>query len=376
MPSPGAEELRAHLLEGLLPLWQKHGVDARGAFVAQLAPGLAPCLDEPRRLLVQTRGVYVFSLGALAGGGDALAELAHRGVEVLLRDFWDDEHGGFFLTTAPDGAPAERSKDLYAHAFVLLAMAARDACGDDRALPLAERTLALLEEHLADDVHGGFREAGDADWTPRSAPRRQNPHMHLLEAALALAERDADGPWLLLARRLLALLEERWVDARSGVLREYFGDDWGRREDEGGRVCEPGHHFEWVWLLHEHERLTHDDRLRPLAGRLFERGAALGIDPEQGGVYDEVDVDGAVLRDSKRLWPQTEYLKALAVRGELEALREALSQCWQRYREPGSAGWRERLARDGTPLSDRMNATSVYHVWTGLSAAAAALGSS
>jgi len=110
----------------------------------------------------------------------------------------------------------------------------------------------------------------------------------------------------------------------------------------------------------------------PLAASLFERGTAVGVDPEHGGIFDQVDVGGAVLLDSKRLWPQTEYLKALAVRGDLRALETALGRCWEHYRDSTSAGWREQLARDGTPVSERMNATSVYHVWTGLSAAAAA----
>ena len=374
MSRPGVEELCAHLIEDLLPLWAGCGVDPeRDSFVSQLGPGLVPRLDDPRRLLVQTRQVYVFSVAACAGGPEWMAELAQGGVEVLLRDFWDDEHGGFFRTTTATGEPVDRGKDLYGHAFVMLAMAARHVCGDAAALPLAERTLALLEEHLADDEHGGFVEAADADWTPVEGPRRQNPHMHLFEAALALGEQDPDGPWLLLARRLLVLFEEHQVDAKTGVLREYFEDDWSPRGDDRGRITEPGHHFEWVWLLHEYARLADDDRVLPLAARLFERGTAVGVDPEHGGIFDQVDVGGAVLLDSKRLWPQTEYLKALAVRGDLEALETALGRCWERYRDSTSAGWREQLARDGTPVSERMNATSVYHVWTGLSAAAAAL---
>jgi mannose-6-phosphate isomerase len=373
---PAVEELHAHLVGELLPFWREHGVDPRGVFVSRLAPGPVPLLGEPRRLLVQARQLYTFSLGSLAGGPAWMEELGSRGVDVLLRDFWDEEHGGLFLTTSPDGAPADRAKDLYTHSFVLLAMAARDACGDARALPLAERTLALLEEHLADDESGGFVECGDADWTPRDEPRQQNPHMHLFEAALALAEQDGAGPWLPLAQRLLALFEERIVDAKRGVLRESFEAGWAVRGDDVGRVTEPGHHFEWVWLLYEYARVSGDESRLPLAERLFERGASVGVDAERGGVYDEVDVDGRVLRDSKRLWPQTEYLKALAVRGERAELSAALAECWRRYRDPGGGGWREHLAADGTPVSDRMNATSVYHVWAALTAAAGALAGS
>lgn len=374
MSAPGADALRAHLLGELLPFWRERGVDAEGGgFVSQLDASGRPCLDEPRRLLVQTRQVWVFSLGALAGGDRWMGELADAGSAALLRDYWDEEHGGFWLTTTPEGAPLDRSKDLYAHAFVLLALAARDACGDPRALPLARRTLSLLDEHLADERAGGYLESADADWTLRDGPRRQNPHMHLFEAALALAEREPEGPWTALARRLLELLETRFADAQGGILREYFAPDWAPAGDESGRITEPGHHFEWTWLLCEYARVAGDERPLALAERLFERASAAGIDPEHGGVFDRVDTDGAVLRDSKRLWPQTEYLKALAVRGDRERLAAELERCWSRYRDPKSPGWIEHLARDGTPLSERMNATSVYHVWTALSAVAAAL---
>jgi len=370
------EGLRALLVDRLLPLWRDHGVDReRGGFYSRIGRGPAPLTEEPRRLLVQTRQVYVLSLASQAGAGSWTADLAAQGAEVLLRDFWDDEHGGFVLATTPDGEPLDRRKDLYAHAFVLLALSARHFAASDRAArPLATRTLALLEDRLADDVNGGFFEGGDSDWTPLDEPRRQNPHMHLLEAALAWLEHDPDGPWLGVARRLLDLLEQRFVEPGSGLLREYFEDDWSQRGDDRGRITEPGHHFEWVWLLHEHARLTGEDRGLDLARRLFERGAASGIDPEHGGVYDEVDVDGHVRRDSKRLWPQTEYLRALAVRGDLRVLRPALETFLERYADPATGGFRERLQRDGAPISREMNATSVYHLWTSLPVVAAALG--
>ena len=72
-------------------------------------------------------------------------------------------------------------------------------------------------------------------------------------------------------------------------------------------------------------------------------------------------------------------MKALALRAETIPggaaeldLARALEELFVRYRQPGHAGWYERLAADGEPLETRMPATSVYHV---VSALAAALGS-
>src|SRR5690606_32211788 len=108
---------------------------------------------------------------------------------------------------------------------------------------------------LADPVHGGFFDGGDESWTPRSEPRSQNPHMHLFEALLAWAEADPGGPWLDRADSIRALFDRFFFDAEAGILAEHFDRDWRRASGPAGEVVEPGHHFEWVYLLEEHGRL-------------------------------------------------------------------------------------------------------------------------
>lgn len=375
MSAPSAERIWNHLLHELLPIWGEHGFDARyGGFVNQLTPQLDAAPDDHKRLLVQTRQIYVFSEAATHGAGDWALDLASAGVEFLRNRFWDDEHGGFFLTVTSAGERLDASKDLYAHSFVLLSMAAYfRATADAEALRLAERTLGLLEAHLADDAAGGFVDRAARNWVAEAGPRRQNPHMHLLEALLALIDvgvEAAGGPCRALATRTLRLLGDRFVCEHTGALRENFDRHWQVMPGPPGRVVEPGHHFEWVWLLHEAARVIGDDGLLARAESLFRFAAAHGVDAEQGGVYDEIDVDGAVLRSSKRLWPQTEYLKALAVRGERDALERMLTLCLDRYLDASSGLWREHLERDGRPRSVLINATSLYHIWTGLSASA------
>jgi mannose-6-phosphate isomerase len=373
-----ARELRAHLLEDLLPLWSRHGIDVEtGAFYARLGPTLEPVREDPLRLLVQLRQIFVFSSAAVLGAPGAL-EHALRGLEFLRERFWDDRHGGLFLALTPAGEPFDRRKDTYAHAFVLLAMAAcHRAAGEEEPLRLADRVLALLEEHLADEVHGGFAEGGDRDWSPLHGTRRQNPHMHLFEGLLALYEERPDDVYLTEAQRILELLATRWIDPEGGALREFHGPDWSPAEGEAGRVAEPGHHFEWVWLLHEFARLTDDAGAIRLADRLWEFGHRHGVDSEQGGVYDQISCSGELLRDTKRLWPQTEYVRALAVRAERQGDRDArrqldamLEHCRDHYIDPSHGGWREHLTCDLSPASELMNATSVYHVWGAFSEAA------
>ena len=301
----GSGDLQRHLLDELLPLWGRYGVEAEtGCFHGRLEPTLEPVGDGFRRLLVQLRQIYVFSSAAQIGAPGAL-DHALRGYEFLCRRFWDDAHGGFFLTLTPAGEPLDRRKDTYAHAFVPLALAAYyRASGDGDALRIAERVLALLEDHLADDVRGGFAESGGEDWSPVAGPRRQNPHMHLFEALLALHGVDPSASVLTRARRIFDLLRVHWVDPATGVLREHFTADWGLAPGEEGRIVEPGHHFEWVHLLHEFARLSDDASAIDVADGLYEFAIGHGIDAVHGGVYDQISAKGEVLRDGKRLWPQ------------------------------------------------------------------------
>src|SRR6185369_8252154 len=103
------------------------------------------------------------------------------------------------------------------------------------------------------------------------------------------------------------------------------------------------------------------------AASLFERGFSVGIDPDFGGVFDQVAVDGNLLVDTKRIWPVTELIKAHAARckatrqaAELTQLRGAVELLFTVYLLP-DGGWRERLRRDLTCYDDTLPATTCYH---------------
>jgi mannose/cellobiose epimerase-like protein (N-acyl-D-glucosamine 2-epimerase family) len=357
-----AARLRRHLLEELLPYWAERGVDRQhGGFHNRLDGQGRPLPDDFKRLLVQARQIYAFSQGARLGAGRGALEIAARGVAFLEDAFRDRAHGGWFHTAAADGAPLDRRKDGYGHAFVVFGLVAYAAAGGETAaLDLARETAELTLARLRDPAHGGYHEAADERWVPLGElPRRQNPHMHWLEALIALQRATPDPVWLEETDRLVALLESRWLDRSGAVLGEFFGADWSPLPGPEGQVVEPGHHYEWAWLLHGLAALR-SHVPRPAAEALFTFAERFGRDAD-GGVFDRVDRSGRVLEGSKRLWPQTERLKALAARSEVGAVREALAHCFERYAR-GDGGWTEHLERNGTPRGDVQNATSVYHV--------------
>jgi mannose-6-phosphate isomerase len=359
-------QIRSHLWDQLLPLWKEHGVDrARGGFFNQLTHACEPAPGGAKRLLVQLRQIHAFAQAHLDGAPDWTLETARHGWE-FLRHYRDEQHGGWYLTASLAGEPLDTRKDCYAHAFVILALATlHRATGEREVLAGAEHALEVLLDKMRDPA-GGFHASADEAWRPQAGARLQNPQMHLFEALLALHE--ASGSGLELARELLDLLRSRLVDER-GCLFERFGADW---EADPGAPVEPGHQFEWVWLLAEYARLSGDDSAAALADGMYAFGVRYGLDREHGGVFDELSSDGELRRDSKRLWPQTEHLHALALRcpGELGG---PLALVFERYVDPQQGGWREHTDRTGRVTSTLMNATSVYHVYGSLRRVARAL---
>jgi mannose/cellobiose epimerase-like protein (N-acyl-D-glucosamine 2-epimerase family) len=132
--------------------------------------------------------------------------------------------------------------------------------------------------------------------------------MHLVEALLVLAEVAPDSGALREASALVELLGARWLDARTGALGENFDPLWRPLAGEAGRAVEPGHHFEWVWLLDRLDALDPSDSTRALAARLFDFGRRFGVDAD-GGVFDQLDAPAS---PRAAVWLQT-GVKVMAV---------------------------------------------------------------
>ena len=204
-------------------------------------------------------------------------------------------------------------------------------------------------------------------------PRRQNPHMHLLEALLALHEATQEKNWLRRATALVDLFKRRFFDPETGAVIEFFAEDWSPAPGDEGLLREPGHQFEWVWLLHEFRRHSKDDSVAPYAERLFAFGSRHGIECDEGlkgAVFDGVDAQGALTAGTKLLWPQTEYIKACVARAEWlddaaarAAIPAHLKLIAEHFMRPDGANWHNQLARDGSPIAAVTPARVLYHLF-------------
>lgn len=352
-----------------LPFWADRGFDSRGQrFRERLTFAGTPVEDVPIRSMVQARQIFVTSeaqrLGWLAGGG----ELAERAMRSLQRDFCTRASGraGCAFSIAADGTIVSSKRDAYTHAFVIFAAASLfRLTGDRRHLAFADEIMSFLDAELTDPVSGGlWTEAPRAD-----SIKRQNPHMHLLEACLALAVAAPTGPYLERATRLVELFRSRMYDRKRRALVEFYAHDWSRHQDAALRnVIEPGHQFEWAWLLDRYAALTGEDAADPVEA-LFDTARSKGLSKD-GYIIDEL---GARLRPTKtstRLWPHTEALKAAAIlhergRTDAHAFADAISETLQAafLDRPFAGGWTDHLSPARTSLVDYVPASSFYHLF-------------
>jgi len=352
--------------EQALPLWATSGFDAEaGRFEEGLTFERKPRRQVPIRLLVQARQIFVYAVAARRQWHPGAKQLVERAFAAMKRDYFrPDGRDGWAFSIARDGSVVDPTRDLYAHAFVLLAVASYvRATGEKEALAVAQDTIAFVDREMTAPLGGGYLESLPS----REGPRRQNPHMHLFEAMLALWECSGDRRFLERGEQLFDLLLTRFFQDRQGVLLEYF-DSALRPLTGAGATVEPGHHFEWCWLLRRYESASGDGRVGSVLERLYAHAGRAGFDTD-GLLVDEVRPDGAIAKASRRLWPMTEAIKcdlAEARRGRMGAMERATTSTQALHRHflapAPHGGWVDRLEPDGTPLGDFMPATSLYHL--------------
>ncbi|WP_312146772.1 AGE family epimerase/isomerase [Brevundimonas sp.] len=353
--------VRDWLFDQALPLWAKAGLDDEGLFLEKLDFDGRPITGAARRTRVQARQVYVFAEAASLGWTEGEA-VARRGLDVLIRNHRRADD--LWVRAVDDtGAVIDPTPDLYDLAFVLFALAAAHrVLRDERALPLALSTLVAIETRMADPIHGGWQEA-----LPPVLPRRQNPHMHMLEALLAWQAVSPDPAFEAAARSVLDLFNRRFFDREHLMLGEFFTADWTAAPGAAGQVIEPGHHMEWIWLLDQASRLGLDGHARQ-ADALFASTLTNGFNA-QGLLVREVDRIGVVRDGGYRLWAQTEALRTLLLRGRAEqafALTETLFATHLATAVPGL--WIDSYDAEGRPLDTAVPASTLYHLMTAFSA--------
>lgn len=362
-------EMHRWLVGQALPKWAGAGFDpAFGGFRERLDLTGAPVPGVAHRLVTQARQIYVYSHASLLGWHRDGAALAQQAVETLMRRYKspDGKPGYVFSVDPTDTHVVDDRRDAYGHAFLLYALSWwYRVTKDTRLVDEADRVIAFFATQFLTMPSGGIARETHSPW------RLQNPHMHYFEAMIAWHEATGEARFLAQADAMFDLFATRFWQPGSQTLSEYFDDTWAPAPGERGQIYEPGHHFEWAWLLRKYARFT-GRSTAPFVDGLYRTGLLGRL--RDGRLADEA-LPGASgnahpHKTSTRLWPLTEWAKSAAVEyegGNAGARNDALAafDCLQTNfcRPEYAGGWIDHIDIDRRPLVDFMPATSLYHLF-------------
>lgn len=343
--------LKTWVTDFALPVWAERAHRRDGEWVEHLHLDGTPDTDAERRWRVLARQAVAYAHTAHLGWYPQGERIARRTFETYWNQGWTGTH--MVHRILPDGTVSDPRADLYDHAFGLLACARMlQLTGEADYRDRAGEILSWIEgqRHPA----GGWRE-GDV----KPFPRRQNPHMHLLEASLALYDATGETDDLDIAREVMGLFEQHFL--RGDVIGEFFNDDW-TLHPECGQVVEPGHAVEWIWLLTRFDVATgedHSEACHALYDRAFRNRLV--------DLYDEETAEGEIVRQTTRSWVMTEAVKAhlaMAERGHPGAadMAEAtiLSMMGPVLTPEGL--WVDQRNACGAPIAETIPVSTMYHI--------------
>jgi len=359
------DRLKTWAAEAAYPLWWRVGADHRkGGFYEKIDLEGAP-VDGPRRGRVAPRQIYAYAVAGPLGWTGPWRDAVEHGLSAYLSAYRRPD-GLFRTLVGPNGESLDETADLYDQAFAIFALAAVAKAAPARAEEVRTIAVAVRDRLIAERRHPA---AGFHQTNPPIAPLQSNPHMHLFEAMLAWTEIDGDPVWRALADELAELALTRFVHAGSGLVREFFDLDWNPAPGLDGRICEPGHQFEWGWLLLRWGRLAGRAEAVAAALRMIDAGETHGTDLARGVAINALLDDFSVHDAGARLWPQTERIKAAVLAAEVTGearywdMTAAAAEGLLAYlRTPVAGLWRDKYQPDETFVDEPAPASSFYHI--------------
>lgn len=350
-----------------LPFWVQRGVDdTYGGFIESLNPDGSISNVEFKRVRVQGRQLFCFSMAALLKWHDQAPKAAEQGYE-FIKATCQISTGEWVSRIARDGKILDAQMNLYDTAFIILGLVTYYQLSQKQeVLQLVWKTLKRVQGSLISSSRLGYRQSQD-----EVSILRQNPHMHWFESMVFGFEVTQDERFLTEAKRMYQLAEQKLIDIPHGVLRELFNDQWNPIHENGKILVEPGHHYEWAWLILRAK--NHMAVNENIAYQLLDFADQVGVNHETKLVYDQVSHQGEITQFTHRLWVQTEALKAWLVRKKITDqsrhihVQQIEQNLFKYYLNCTPRGiWEDRITQNGIPSKELVPSSSMYHLMMGV----------
>lgn len=366
------------LIKSALPFWYEKGFQQENAlFYERLSWDGTPSPLKEQRLMVQARQIVTYGRAFLDGIYDVRLAVLSCIEKIESLYYHRDGERGWVFSLTPEGEIAQNKRDLYAHAFILLAYGwIYRITKDEHYKKIAYQTSLEIGE-IFQAGNGGYL----TDNSATSFYRSQNPHMHLLEAYLLLFEVTQEAFYLEEAWKIINFAARYFIDEKTGFLLEFLDSSLSFLTQDAQNYIEPGHQFEWVWLLQEYLRVSQKkgeekEKIVFMMKRLLKNALEYGIEKEKGLVWDSLSPQGLVRSHNVRIWPQTEFLRILMnrkstifegiLKEEARALliENASAEMFEKFlKEELAGGWVDHLDEAGQVIGDYMPASSLYHIY-------------
>lgn len=289
-------------LQKSLSLWSTHGYDEEyGGYFEALDFEANPLITLDKRFRIHPRTIFSHAAGTVWGYYDGL-HTAEKAFDFITKKCWIPS-GGFATLSDRTSNIKDNTIKTYDHAFVMLGLGWLYKASNKTIHKTWLKKIwhEVLQSRLL-HTDGGFLTSIPHDDGPI---RLQNPHMHMLEAMLNLVELFDETIWQDAARLLYQLFVDHFISSDNTKLFEFFNDDWSL-DTHKGHSLEPGHHYEWVWILEKYESIMQEPV--PMLESLFQ--FAIKGSNKIGLGYDETDSQANPIRNTHRMWIQTEIIKA------------------------------------------------------------------
>jgi mannose/cellobiose epimerase-like protein (N-acyl-D-glucosamine 2-epimerase family) len=365
------ELYRQHLATSLLPFWARHSVDREfGGFLTCL-DRRGQVVDTAKVSAMQARMIYSFVRGYEVLDDDAYLDIARRGMQFLLDHVWDRDAGGWYHMTRKNGEPCSPRKRLFDQAYVLLGLCVyARATHDADVIERAEHTSELIDRHAWDDVHGGYYESCDPDWTVSSTDKTLCIQLEMLEAIRPLAALTQQREHLERAHELRHLMMSRMRDPEHGCFLENFHRDWRYHPLRARDVINLGHNIELTWLLPTSLDASKEPAAFAAGREVMDFCLDHAWDQQYGGLFRFVARNGSIARPEKIWWPTCEGILGLltlfVATGDSRYREYAVALerfAFDRFADPVFGEWYTACHRDGSLLDDTKGAhdKAAYH---------------
>ena len=188
--------------------WAKTSFDINGGFAEQLSLEGIPDFYTIRKVRTQARQAYVFAHASDLHWCNDCKKLSDHAWNYLLLSRMQINKSkvltnGFAKTIKSSGVVLDTTPDTYTHAFILLAAAWRyKSFNDTNSIVIANKVINYLNDNIC-STYGGW----NTEFSTNSYLKKQNPHMHLFEAFLALYSSTGEGKYIDYATKIYRLFK-------------------------------------------------------------------------------------------------------------------------------------------------------------------------